>query len=148
MATFAAKKVIEIIVADIKENFDPGIDIKVYNFFGLELEKISEKFFKANSIIVVYEGADYETKTNISVDHPLLLHFLVVEQLVATATKEKYLFDHFRDFIAWREFTGLTEEYAELSPEPFFPDRERLYDRYSGIMIWLFSGQLNMEKKL
>lgn len=147
MKFYSAKKVINIIKADLEANFKPGYPVKVENFFGVMESEVAKKFLQSNAIAIQYSGADLEPETGRSATADLTINFFVIEQILATENKETYLIDEFRDYIFWKEFEGLKIEYSTLDPQPFFPSREALWDAYEGKIIWLVNGRINMIKR-
>jgi hypothetical protein len=144
---YSAKKVINIIKADLEANFQPGYPVKVKNFFGVMESEVAKKFLQTNAIAIQYSGADLAKLISRSATADMTINFFVVEQILATENKETYLIDEFRDFIFWKEFEGLKTAYPALDPQPFFPTTEALWDAYEGKIIWLVSGKINMIKR-
>jgi hypothetical protein len=144
---YSAKKVINIIKADLEANFKPGYPVKVENFFGVMESQVAQKFLQSNAVVIQYGGADLKVGTSRTATADLTINFFVVEQILATENKETYLIDEFRDFIFWKEFEGLKTAYPALDPQPFFPSTEALWDAHEGKIIYLMSGKINMIKR-
>ena len=147
---FSANKVINILKDDIEANFDPGIECRVYNFYGLSSAELERKFVQPGSIIIIYNGCPYDKEsTGYSMKGMIQIQFIVVEQTLATAKrKDDFLLDKFRDFIVWQKFDELNSEYPESDMEPFFPEDETLLSTTeAGISQWSFIGYIQFVKR-
>jgi hypothetical protein len=142
-------KIINIIIEDIKTNFDPGYKFKIENFFGFEAREYERKFTQANSIYVIYDGAEYEKGMSFTMPMILSFTFVIVFQTVAVSkTKEDYLLDKFREFITWYNFDELNVEYATADVEPFFPEDERLITTVKGgVTLFAITGSISLIKR-
>ncbi len=145
----SVNRIINIMKEDIKAHFDPGHKFRVENFFGFEAREYERKFTQANSIYIVYDGAEYEKGMSFTMPMVLSFTFVIVFQTVAVSkTKEAYLLDKFRDFIAWHRFSELNIEYVTADVEPFFPDDERLITTVKGgVTLFAITGNIRLIKR-
>ena len=146
---FSANKVINIIIEDLKQNFEAGYRVQFFNFFGMRPEDWTKRFTTANGIIILYEGCDYEIETSHTMTGTIRLTFLVADSMVARSDSEQnYLIDKFRDFITWYEFDELKETYPNDDFEPFFPEVESIFATTErGVTIFSITGYINFVKR-
>lgn len=145
---FSAKKVTEIIVADIKANLESTTVFTVKNLYGKKIENMTE-WLKSATIYVAYTGCTFEPITGHTIEGNISLLFIIVDQMMATRRRERFFLDDVRDYLTWRDFTGLATEYSTDDFRVFMPTDEALflYDEKTGRAVWTIAGTIGFDKR-
>lgn len=109
--------------------------LRAFNELGRVLEDLDPEKGKALTedagVYVLYNGCDPEPETGQTIKGKILITFVVVDQMIATAAdKNFYTADILRQYIAggpqaWQHF-GLDTVYPALNFKPFFLTSERV----------------------
>ena len=147
---FKAKKVVDLIIEEIKANLTCGFEYTVHDLYGKRIENLEDFFTKTNAIYVIYGGCRYETLTQFEIHGDISIIFVIIDQVIGTKHKDKYFLDDVRDFLTWRDFTELTTEYSTDDFQAFMPEDETLfiYDEKKGRAIWTITGTIGFDKSL
>lgn len=145
---YKAKKIVQIIVDDIKANLSTDYDFNVYNLYGKKIENIDNFFTQTNAIYVVFQGDRYNVLTQHGLEGDIQIMLVIIDQIIGTQDKESYFIDDAMDFLTWKDFTGLATEYPDDDFRPFFPAELNLfvYDEKKGRAMWTITGSIGYDK--
>lgn len=120
-------KLINAIIEQIKEEFNPDRTYQVQNFFGKELKDFRDLFKKTNTIYILFDSIHYDIESNNTQNCRLDLNFIIIEPNLTL--QSKYLTDYFRDYIHYKTFdfsSYISSDWQVYSIEPCFLEREYL----------------------
>lgn len=145
---YKGKKVLDIIIDDIKTNLSTNYQFGVHNLYGRKIENIDALFTQTNTIYVLLTGDTPNVLTGHTQEGSITVMFVVIDQIIGTQDKESYFIDDVWHFLSWKDFTELRTEYPDDDVRPFFPDDLALvvYDEKKGRAMWSITGKIGYDK--
>jgi len=145
---YRAKRVIDIIIDDLKTNLTSDYKFGVHTLYGKRIESFDKFFSQTNAIYVLYQGDEFTTLTQHGIEGNLKIQIVICDQIIGTKDKDHYFVDDVMDHLTWREFAELNTEYPDDDFRPFFPTTLDLfvYDEKKGRAIWVIAGTIGYDK--